>query len=104
MVHFFMSCLNGSRLLVAVFGLSWLCSASASADAIALNQRRLVTTSSANGQWKEVTNSVSWESSATAVVICDMWDKHWCKGATARVAEMAPRMNAVVAELRNAVC
>jgi nicotinamidase-related amidase len=29
-----------------------------------------------------------------------MWDKHWCKGATARVAEMAPRMNQTVNELR----
>jgi nicotinamidase-related amidase len=29
-----------------------------------------------------------------------MWDKHWCQGATARVAEMAPRMNHVITELR----
>lgn len=36
----------------------------------------------------------------TAIVICDMWDKHWCEGATRRVAEMAPRMNAVVEAAR----
>jgi len=36
----------------------------------------------------------------SAIVICDMWDKHWCEGATRRVAEMAPRMNAVVEEAR----
>jgi nicotinamidase-related amidase len=29
-----------------------------------------------------------------------MWDQHWCKGATARVAEMAPRMNDLISELR----
>ena len=29
-----------------------------------------------------------------------MWDQHWCKGATARVAEMAPRMNQTIAALR----
>jgi nicotinamidase-related amidase len=29
-----------------------------------------------------------------------MWDRHWCRGATARVAEMAPRMNEVVKEAR----
>jgi nicotinamidase-related amidase len=29
-----------------------------------------------------------------------MWDQHWCKGATARVAEMAPRMNETIRELR----
>ncbi|MDA0348742.1 MAG: isochorismatase family protein [Verrucomicrobia bacterium] len=36
----------------------------------------------------------------TAIVVCDMWDKHWCKGATQRVAEMAPRMNAVISKAR----
>jgi nicotinamidase-related amidase len=29
-----------------------------------------------------------------------MWDQHWCKGASARVAEMAPTMNRVVSEAR----
>jgi nicotinamidase-related amidase len=37
----------------------------------------------------------------TAVIICDMWDSHYCKGATARVAEMAPRMNQTVKKLRD---
>jgi nicotinamidase-related amidase len=37
----------------------------------------------------------------TAIVVCDMWDKHWCKGATQRVAEMAPRMNAVISKARD---
>src|SRR5688572_12554323 len=36
----------------------------------------------------------------TAIIICDMWDQHWCKGATERVAEMAPRMNEVVTAAR----
>jgi len=35
-----------------------------------------------------------------AVIICDMWDKHHCVSAARRVAELAPRMNAVVADLR----
>ncbi|MCY2965023.1 MAG: isochorismatase family protein [Planctomycetota bacterium] len=33
-------------------------------------------------------------------MICDMWDQHWSRPATRRVAEMAPRMNEVVAEAR----
>ncbi len=37
-----------------------------------------------------------WSPSATAIVVCDMWDQHWCRGAKSRVAEMAPRMNAVL--------
>lgn len=37
---------------------------------------------------------------ARAVIICDMWDAHHCVSAARRVAELAPRMNAVVADLR----
>jgi nicotinamidase-related amidase len=41
-----------------------------------------------------ITNRIeNWKSTETAIIICDMWDKHWCDGATARVAEMAPAMN-----------
>ena len=36
----------------------------------------------------------------TAAVLCDMWNEHWCRGATRRVAQMAPRMNEVIEELR----
>ena len=49
-----------------------------------------------NVQWKPT----EWKAAKTALVICDMWDKHWCPGATERVAEMAPRMNEFVAEAR----
>jgi nicotinamidase-related amidase len=36
----------------------------------------------------------------SAVIICDMWNAHHCVSAERRVAEMAPRMNDVVASLR----
>lgn len=67
---------------------------------LALKLRRLIATEKGIGQWQVSENPVRWEPTNTAVVICDMWDKHWCKGATARVAEMAPRMNQTVNELR----
>lgn len=41
-----------------------------------------------------------WRCNETAIIICDMWDKHWCRGATERVAEMAPFMNRVVSLAR----
>ncbi|MGN6491467.1 MAG: ThuA domain-containing protein [Agriterribacter sp.] len=37
-----------------------------------------------------------WQPSQTAIIICDMWDRHWCSGATRRVAEMAPYLNEVI--------
>lgn len=32
----------------------------------------------------------------TAIIICDMWDNHWSRGAAERVTAMVPRMNAVL--------
>lgn len=45
---------------------------------------------------------VRWDAKKTAIVVCDMWNEHWCKGATERVAEMAPRMNEVLKKARAA--
>ena len=42
-----------------------------------------------------------WNPKETAIIICDMWNQHWCKGATARVGEMAPAMNNVLTIARN---
>lgn len=42
----------------------------------------------------------AWPADKTALIICDMWDNHWCKSATARVAELAGPMNEVVAAAR----
>ncbi|MDR2862849.1 MAG: isochorismatase family protein [Puniceicoccales bacterium] len=41
-----------------------------------------------------------WNPAETAIIICDMWNKHWCKHATARVAELAPAMNEVLTAAR----
>src|SRR5205807_95431 len=67
---------------------------------IALHLRSRTETAKGSGRYHALTREVKWDAAKTAVVICDMWDKHWCPGATARVAEMAPRMNRVVAEAR----
>lgn len=42
----------------------------------------------------------AWDPAQTAAIICDMWDQHWCAGASRRVAEMAPRLNETIAGLR----
>jgi nicotinamidase-related amidase len=35
-----------------------------------------------------------------AIIVMDMWDKHWCKSWTARAAAMIPKMNAALAAAR----
>jgi alpha-L-fucosidase len=74
--------------------------APSASGSLELDLRRLRKMDTGVDQWEQVTNHVSWDASHTAAVICDMWDQHWCKGATARVAEMAPRMNDVLTGLR----
>ncbi len=41
-----------------------------------------------------------WRADKTALIICDMWDDHWCKSASRRVAEMAGPLNEVVKQAR----
>jgi type 1 glutamine amidotransferase/nicotinamidase-related amidase len=41
-----------------------------------------------------------WDARKTAAVVCDTWDAHWCRGATRRVAEMAPRVNEMLSRAR----
>jgi nicotinamidase-related amidase len=75
--------------------------ATASAADLQLTLRSRAERPEAADKFEVVTKSENWDPHKTAVVICDMWDKHWCKDASARVAEMAPRMNEVVSKLRD---
>ena len=52
------------------------------------------------GEFKIVYKTIPWDARKTAVIICDMWARHWCDGACRRGAEMAPRMNEFVSEAR----
>ena len=54
-----------------------------------------------DGQWKEGSREVRWNTAETAIIICDMWDDHYCKSAAERVADMVPRMNAVLTTARH---
>lgn len=70
------------------------------ADSLELHTRSSVESKKGSSEWLTVEKKVSWDSKRTALVVCDMWNQHWCKGATERVAEMAPRMNEVLNEAR----
>jgi len=70
------------------------------AESLSLATRSRSETSKGSGEWQIAEKTVAWDPKKTALVICDMWDRHWCAGATRRVAEMAPRMNEVVKNAR----
>jgi nicotinamidase-related amidase len=61
---------------------------------LTVNLRSRVEVFKGSGDWQPVSLRQSLPVEKTAVLICDMWDKHWCRGATERVeglvAKMAP--------------
>jgi nicotinamidase-related amidase len=45
-----------------------------------------------SGQWEPVSVPRELDPAKTALVICDMWDHHWCTGAEDRVGVLARKM------------
>ncbi len=72
----------------------------AGAEPLVWHARSRVESEPGKGDWQSVERELSWRPAQTAIIVCDMWDRHWCRGATERVAEMAPRMNAVLKAAR----
>ena len=66
-----------------------------------LQTRSQVRDTADTDQWREVRQTAAWVPARTAVVVCDMWDRHHCPDATERVGEMAPRMNEVLRTARD---
>jgi nicotinamidase-related amidase/type 1 glutamine amidotransferase len=86
------------RRLFAIFAL--LSVGSVRAEDFTLHARSRTETAPGTGRTHALTKPTTWAAAKTAVVVCDMWDKHWCPGATARVGEMAPRMNELLVAAR----
>jgi len=50
---------------------------------------------------EEFNRKVSLDPAKTAVVVCDMWDDHWCKAAAARCGELAKTADPVLKACRD---
>jgi nicotinamidase-related amidase len=89
-------------LLVCLYWLGALIAASAPAadETLTLHLRKRVESEAGSGTYRAVVETASWRAEQTAIVICDMWDDHYCRSSARRVAEMAPRMNEVIREAR----
>ena len=55
-----------------------------------------------SNEWSEVRSNYTFQPSKSAVIICDMWDKHWCSGANTRVAMLVKRMEPFLENARHA--
>jgi nicotinamidase-related amidase len=54
-----------------------------------------------SGQWREVHLDYAFDPAKSALIVCDMWDKHWCSGANARVAGLVKRLEPVLETARS---
>lgn len=70
-------------------------------ESLNLQARTRVEVEPDTDRWHTVVNPLAWKPSETCIIVCDMWDDHWCKPAAARVAEMAPKMNDVIRTARS---
>ncbi len=61
-----------------------------------LNLRTLVELFKGSNQWEEVVIQKEFPAHETAILICDMWDKHWCKTSTQRFDTIAKKMVPVI--------
>lgn len=52
--------------------------------------------------WTEASFVQDLAPAKTAIVITDMWDQHWCRGATLRVGQIAVRMEPLLEKARSA--
>jgi len=69
------------------------CRPAAGESELIIDARRRAAVEGCSDEFAVVSNRLRWRASETALIICDMWDRHWCKGATRRVAELAVRLN-----------
>lgn len=99
----------GRRLVIVagILAAAWGGAVAAAADdgrtlALPFRSRRLVTDDQGYRVWKVETVERAVPAAETALVLCDVWDNHWCRGANERLAKLLPRMNALAHALRDA--
>jgi nicotinamidase-related amidase len=79
-----------------------LASAGPADKEIRLQLRTRIQPFHAAGPWAEASFDTTLVPARTAIIITDMWDKHWCKGATHRVGLIAEKMEPLLQQARAA--
>jgi nicotinamidase-related amidase len=51
-------------------------------------------------QWSEVHVAYPFDPAKSALIVCDMWDRHWCSGANVRVAALVKRLEPILESVR----
>jgi nicotinamidase-related amidase len=87
--------------VLAVLCLSLASSSMTTSRSLTLHTRHRVPSAAPNaGAFQTVDKTITCDPTKTALIVCDMWDAHWCQGAARRVVELAGPMNALVQRAR----
>jgi hypothetical protein len=98
-IFFFLLCSIG-LILLTPYSIGAKDNKKANEEKIKVSLEKKIPSGSSMGSYTIVNEIQEWSPKETAIIICDMWNEHWCKGATDRVTEMAPFMNKVVSLAR----
>src|SRR5262245_41915155 len=70
------------------------------ATGMRLNLRTRVEPFKGRGEWREVRLTETIDPHQTAIILCDVWDNHWCKSASRRCGLLATKIEKAVARAR----
>ena len=68
---------------------------------LSLALRTRVETFKGSGLWDEIIVEKALPVEETAILVCDVWDNHWCSGAARRVDGIAVQINSVIEVARS---
>jgi nicotinamidase-related amidase len=69
-----------------------------------LRSQSLQTNEQGHNEWLVDQTVQDLPAEKACILVCDMWDRHWSRGAAERVDQMAPHMNAVLSTARARGC
>ncbi|MDR0731180.1 MAG: isochorismatase family protein [Treponema sp.] len=64
-------------------------------------RRRVLSNEGGYSRWRVQEEVLPLETGKTALIVVDMWDRHWCSGATSRCGALALKINDAVQRARN---
>lgn len=67
---------------------------------IVLRDARLEANTQGMATWYARARTVDADPARCAIIVCDVWDNHWCRGAVCRLQALLPRMNETLESAR----
>jgi len=92
---------RGAHLALLLTALAAVICHAAADSELRLMLRSRVELYRGSGEWREAAIEEPFSPSSSALILCDMWDRHWCQGATGRVETLAHQMEPVIERLRS---